>query len=166
MRKLYFKVFTSLLIIAGLTGCKLDPPIYPANSTTTQTGTPGETLIKNGSTITYNVNGNITTLTMTAFQVMAADTSTIPDGNTQIMGGTTPEGGFSLSFSNNKAGTYDIDVLYLNSMLGDNGKVTVTQLNTTDGFHGTIKGTFTTDLLNISTGETITGVTGTFDITL
>jgi hypothetical protein len=165
MRKLYFKVFTSLLIIAGLTGCKLDPPIYPAGSTTTETGTTGETLTKNG-TITYNVKGIESTLTMTAFQVMAADASTIPDGNTQILGGTTPAGGFSLSFSNSKAGTYNIDILYLNGMLGDNGKVTVTQLNTTDGFHGTIKGTFTTDLFNVSTGETITGVTGTFNITL
>jgi hypothetical protein len=103
---------------------------------------------------------------MTDFQVMAADASTIPDGNTQILGGTTPAGGFSLSFRNNKPGTYDIDILSLNGMLGDNGKVTVTELNTTDGFHGTIKGTFTTDLFNISTGDTITGVTGTFNITL
>jgi hypothetical protein len=165
MRKLYSKVFTALLILACFSGCKLDPPIYPSGITPTGTVNTGTTLSNNGSKINYTINGTTTTLTMTAFQVIAADPATVPNGNTQILGGTTPAGGFSLSFGNTQPGTYDIDILYLNGLLGENGKVTVTQLNTTDGLHGTIKGSFFTDLINFTTNETTTGVTGTFDIT-
>jgi hypothetical protein len=165
MRKLYFKVFTALLILACFSGCKLDPPIYPSGITPTGTDDTGVTLTNNGSKITYTINGTTATLNMTAFQVIAADPSTVPNGNTQLSGGTTSAGGFSLSFSNTQPGTYDIDILYINGLIGANGKVTVTQLNTTDGLHGTIKGIFTTDLVNFTTGEIIKDVTGTFDIT-
>ncbi|MCR8561762.1 hypothetical protein KXD93_29165 [Mucilaginibacter sp. BJC16-A38] len=165
MRKIYYKIFASLIIIASISGCKLDPPIYPAGSTST--GTSGK-LVDNGSTITYTISGTTTTLKLAFFQVIAADPTTSPNGNTQILGGTTQSGGFSLSFSNNKAGTYNIDLLYINGLLGDSGKVTVTELNVTsaDGMHGTIKGTFTTDLIDLNTNATTTGITGSFNITI
>jgi hypothetical protein len=156
MRKIYLAFFTSLLVIVGLTGCKLDAPIYP-DGTTVSAGT-----------ITYNISGTVTTLKLVGFQVIAAS-SAVPKGSTQIIGGTAQAtAAFSLFFSGTTAGTYDIDILYINGLFGENGKVIVTELNVTsaDGLHGTIKGTFTTDLSDLTTNQTTTGVTGTFNITI
>lgn len=162
MRKIYYKICVLLLIVATLPGCKLDPPIYPSVTSTAD-------LTDNGSTITYTINGTTTTLKLVAFQVIAAS-SEIPNGSTQIIGAATQgTSSFTLFFSGTTAGTYDIDILYLDTAwFGENGKVTATTLNVTssDGLHGTIKGTFTTDIANILTNETITGVTGTFNITV
>ena len=184
MLKIYPAFFLYVIIISLLAGCKLDKPIYPSNTDTTSvtvptgttgtgttgtgTGTTGTgatpTLIDNGSTITYTINGNTTVLSEVAFQVSQPDAITYPTGNTLLVGGTNSSGGFALSFSSIKTGNYGIDLLFLGNYTGSGGKVSVTTLTTTDGYHGTIIGTFTTDLNDITTSAMVKGVTGTFNI--
>jgi hypothetical protein len=185
--------FFFAIIISLIAGCKLDKPIYPSTNDTTTvkgtgttgtgtgttgtgttgtgttgtgTGSTGNTpaLVDNGSNITYTINGNTTVLNEVAFQVTQPDTTTHPFGSTLIVGGVDISGGFSLAFSGMKPGNYGIDLLFLGNYTGSGGKVSVTTLTTTDGVHGTVIGTFTTNLTDITTSSIVSGVTGTFNI--
>jgi hypothetical protein len=55
--------------------------------------------------------------------------------------------------------------MFIGGLVNNGGTVHITTFDTVDGKTGTIKGTFTTDLSDLESGDVYTGVTGTFEIT-
>jgi len=165
MNKLYYKLFMVLFIAVAISGCKLDPPIYP-EGTVANPGAGGG--ISTGSTITYTIDGKTTTLNKNViFQVIAPGGAGGETGNTQIGGGTDISNLFTLSAKTVTAGNYDA-ILAVGTMFGE-GMVTFTELNTTGGgLKGTVKGTFTGEVTDIAdvNNPTSKTVTGSFDIKL
>ncbi|MBK0377723.1 hypothetical protein [Mucilaginibacter segetis] len=141
----FTKGFLFLLFIAvSITGCKLDPPIYPEGA--------------GSGTVTYTINGTTTTKHNVSFVMTAASGTTTPASI--YMGNDTD---FGLAFDGSSKGTFDIGILVIGDALGT-GTVTVTTYDLTDSTHGTLKGTFTADLYDSTTNTTTSNVTGTFDI--
>ncbi|QHS55672.1 hypothetical protein GWR56_09020 [Mucilaginibacter sp. 14171R-50] len=166
MIKNFTKAIFSMLLISAIAGCKLDAPVYPegtvANEGVDDGNNNGNTA--SGRTITYTIDGKTTTLkSNVVFQVYTADQFP-PDGAVQIGGGTDASNLFTLMAPITGTGTFDISGLAAGTtLIGDAGKVTVTQYNVSGSNKGTIVGTFTGDLVDISNGADKT-VSGSFSI--
>ncbi|TSD63461.1 hypothetical protein FFF34_017880 [Inquilinus sp. KBS0705] len=141
-----------VLLLMTVTGCKNDPPVYPAG------------LLKTG-TITYTLNGPETTIVDNVYFDVILPGIDAPKGNTQILGGTNADNAFTIQTAIAKTGTSDIDYIQIGHYTGTVGSVVITSFSTTDGKTGNIQGTFTADLVNVDTDEVANGVTGTFNIT-
>ena len=162
MRKIYLAFFTSLLVIASLTGCKLDPPVYPSG-----TGTTGTTA---GNTITLKIGNNTLTYTNDSFIVFPPGSQgailSPTTGQTTISGlGASQTDVFTLSFLDSKPGTYDIVGVIAGNYTNDpagKGTVNVTTLSYAN-FRGTLQGTFTVDMIDAQ-GKAYPNVSGSFYI--
>jgi hypothetical protein len=165
MNKLYSKFLAIILFAFAIGGCKVDAPVYPADTiyTLPAGGNGGGGNTVSGRTITYTIDGKtITIKNNVVFQVYPADQS-FPNGSIQIGGGTDVSNLFSLAAPIKGTGTFDISAIIVSTELfGDTGTVTITQYNV-NGNSGTIAGTFTGEVGDLSGGTTKT-VTGSFSI--
>ncbi|MDB5128171.1 hypothetical protein [Mucilaginibacter sp.] len=159
MNKLYYKLFMILILAVAISGCKLDPPIYPEGTV----ANPDGGAITTGGTITYMMDGKTTTVKPAFFQVISS-TQLPPNGNTQIGAGSDPQNMFSLTAETTVAGTFDAGIIMVGSLIGE-GTVTFTEINAPSGLKGTVKGTFTGKVSDLS-GEGEKDITGSFNITM
>ena len=166
MNKLYYKLFMVLFIAVAISGCKLDPPIYPEGTVATpgaNGGTNGGGVVSAGGTITYTMDGKTTTLKPAFFQVIPV-AQLPPDGSIQIAGGNDVQNMFSLGAKTTVAGTFDAEVIMVGSLAGE-GTVTFTEINVPGGVKGTVKGTFTGKVSDLSGGGE-KDISGSFNITM
>jgi hypothetical protein len=163
MNKLYYKLFMALVLAVAISGCKLDPPIYPEGTVANPDGVGGGGGVTNGSTITYVMDGKTTTLKPAVFQVISS-TQLPPNGNIQIGGGSDSQNIFSLTAGTTVAGTFDADIIMVGSLIGE-GTVTFTEINAPGGLKGTVKGTFTGKVSDPS-GVGEKDISGSFNITM
>jgi hypothetical protein len=163
MNKLYYKLFIFLFLAVAISGCKLDPPIYPEGTVANPDGEGGGGGVTIGGTITYVLDGKTTTLKPAVFQVISS-AQLPPNGSTQIAGGTDAMNMFSLGAKTTVAGTFDADLIMVGSLLGE-GTVTFTEINVPGGVKGTVKGTFTGKVSDLS-GEGEKDISGSFNITM
>ncbi|MCQ6960230.1 hypothetical protein NPE20_19780 [Mucilaginibacter sp. JC4] len=147
-----------LFLAVAISGCKLDPPIYPEGTVANPDG--GVTI---GGNITYVMDGKTTTLKPAVFQVISS-TQLPPNGSTQIAGGTDVQNMFSLGAKTTVVGTFDADMIMVGSLLGE-GTVTFTEINVPGGVKGTVKGTFTGKVSDLSGGGE-KDISGSFNITM
>ncbi|RYU90468.1 hypothetical protein EWM62_07365 [Mucilaginibacter terrigena] len=167
MNKLYYKLFVVLFLGVAISGCKLDAPVYPADTIYTPPagGGGGGGNTASSRTITYTVDGKSTTLKNNViFQVYTPEQKP-PDGAIQIAGGASVTELFSLLANITGKGTFNADIIAVGTSLVGDGTVTVTEYSATANSKGTIAGTFTGELIDISgDGETKKTVTGSFSI--
>jgi hypothetical protein len=71
---------------------------------------------------------------------------------------------FSLGAKTTVAGTFDAEVIMVGSLAGE-GTVTFTEINVPGGVKGTVKGTFTGKVSDLS-GEGEKDISGSFNITM
>jgi hypothetical protein len=161
MNKLYYKLFMVLFLAVAISGCKLDPPVYPEGTVANPDGEGGG--VTNGSTITYVMDGKTTTLKPAVFQVISS-TQLPPNGNIQIGGGSDPQNMFSLTAETTVAGTFDAGIIMVGSLIGE-GTVTFTEINAPGGLKGTVKGTFTGKVSDLS-DQIEKDISGSFSITM
>jgi hypothetical protein len=75
MNKLYYKLFMILFIAVAISGCKLDPPIYPEGTVANPGANGGGGIVSAGGTITYTMDGKTTTLKPAFFQVISSSST-------------------------------------------------------------------------------------------
>jgi hypothetical protein len=163
MNKLYYKLFMALFLAVAISGCKLDSPIYPEGTVANPGANGGGGIVSAGGTITYTMDGKTTTLKPAFFQVIPP-AQLPPDGTIQIAGGTDVLNMFSLGAKTTVAGTFDAEVIMVGSLAGE-GTVTFTEINVPGGVKGTVKGTFTGKVSDLS-GEGEKDISGSFNITM
>ena len=151
MKKLYFKIFIALFFIGGLAGCKLDPPIYPAD-TDTSTTDPGTT-VNDGNGLPIGVASNIqikiADITYTFNNNAAFNVLTSGDGQTTLAAeGNTPADKAIIVFPSATTGTFnlsDVEAGNFKIDLSTAAKTKVTVLTATN-----IQGTFSVDMVDAS----------------
>ena len=147
MEKLYYKIFIALIFIGSITGCKLDPPIYPAGTALGNGGTNGSASgyikIKIGD-INYTFNNNASFTSFTAGSPEAQQVGAT-DGQTSLGAfGNTQTDVIALVFRNATTGTFDLpDITAGNFVLAPSPSA---QINVTVLTNKKIEGTFTADM--------------------
>ncbi|MEO7216419.1 hypothetical protein [Mucilaginibacter sp.] len=148
-------IFTTLVI----PGCKIDQPIYPDGTVGGGTGGGGS----GSNFISYTFAGKTTRIeSHIVFQVIAP--GVVPEGSTQIIGGTEPANLFSIIAPTAVAGTFPDGLIAVGTDLVGEGTIVFTTLTSANGFNGTVKGTFTGQM-NDKTGSPAGAISGSFSIT-
>ncbi|TEW67550.1 hypothetical protein E2R65_06060 [Mucilaginibacter phyllosphaerae] len=162
MNKCYSKLVVIIFLAIAVTGCKIDPPLNPDGTPLT----PGSTSGSSGTSISYTLDGKTTKFTIGFFQVISASIIP-PNGSVQIGGGLDPATSFSLIAATSATGTFNADIITIGKNLLGEGKVTFTEIKTTDntGLKGTVKGTFTGKVKDL-TDFTEKEISGSFSINM
>ncbi|RFZ83331.1 hypothetical protein DYU05_14445 [Mucilaginibacter terrenus] len=137
----------------------------PGGTTNPGGGSPpgGITPTKSAGTLSYNYDGVKKTCTFSGFQVITPDMG-VTDGNIQVLGSFGGTTGISFSCSGYQAGTYKIDIGVEGFSLGE-GTATFTTVSVDKtGVKGSLKGTFSFDATDFTTGDVHHITNGVFDL--
>jgi hypothetical protein len=155
MKRIYSHLFTFIILATVFSGCKIDQPIYPD-------GTVGGGTVGNGNFVSYTFQGKTTKITnQVVFQVIAP--GVVPDGSTQVLGGTDPSNAFSFISPTAVKGTFPAEIIAIGSDFVGEGTVVFTDLTSANGFNGTVTGTFTGQMHD-KAGVDAGAITGSFSI--
>lgn len=153
MKKICYHLLTLLFVVTLLSGCKLDAPL---NADGTVLGGTS------GNFISYTFQGKTVKIAdRVFFQVIAP--GVVPDGSTQIIGGTDPTNAFGIISPTAVAGTFPAEIISIGSDFIGEGTVIFTEINSPNGLNGTIKGTFTGQM-NDKAGAPAGDISGSFSL--
>lgn len=147
MKTLYYKIFIALFFICSLSGCKLDPPIFPAGTNPGTGGTGGSASnyikVKIGDiNYTFSNSAYFNAYPAGSSQAQAVGAT---DGQTTLGAvGNTQNDVTELVFQNATTGTFDLPNIIVGNFVlapSPSAQINVTVLTATK-----IEGTFTADL--------------------